>query len=245
MFPPDICSAMDTLLDSTEASSAQATTGFSAETSTAALHTQTGKFDTFVLFPQLPVELRLKIWRLSLPGPRVVLLKQDSFPPTKSFSSPAEIPVALAVCRESRQEALIFYEFAFGVHSLPGEICFDFSIDSILLDCEIVDYEDFLFLEIAESFRKLRSFICCYKYSALFGENAVDAAPLLPSLETLACLNNHVCDYDQRNLIFKDTPAIDELEGGEVTGIQNVLGVTFTYGEIGDHNPAPYNALED
>jgi hypothetical protein len=109
----------------------------------------------------------------------------------------------------------------------------------------IVEYEDFLFLEIADSFGKLRSLICCYKYGALFGENAVDAAPLLPSLERLACLNNHVCDYDQRNLIFKDAPAIDELEGGEVAGIQNVLGVTFIYGEIGDHNPVSYNALED
>jgi hypothetical protein len=237
---------MDTLLDSTEASSAQASTRFSADTHAAAFHTQTGKFDSFILFPQLPVELRLKIWKLSLPGPRVVLLKQDSFPPTKSFRSPAEIPVALAVCRESRQEALIFYEFAFGVHEFPGEICFDFSIDSILLDCETIEYEDFLFLQIADSFRKLRFLICCYTYGALFGENAADAAYFLTSLERLACLNNHVCDYDQRNLIFKDALAIDELDGGEVTGIQNVLGVTFTYGEIGDHIPVPYNnALED
>lgn len=173
-------------------------------------------------------------------------MKQDGS--GTKFNSPAKIPVALAICRESRQEALTFYEFAFGVDSLPGEICFDFSIDSILLDCEILDYEGarFEFLEIASGFNKLRSLICCYYFSTCFGsdEYADEAAAAMPSLERFACLNNHVGNLDQRDLCFQEELAVDELEDGEDSRIQSVLGATFTYGEIEDHNPVPDGVVD-
>ncbi|KAK4683219.1 hypothetical protein QC764_123180 [Podospora pseudoanserina] len=54
--------------------------------------------DEFHLFPFLPAELRLQIWRLAL-SPRVVVL-------TQSFTSPTPPPTLLSVCHESRQESL-------------------------------------------------------------------------------------------------------------------------------------------
>ncbi|KAK0668696.1 hypothetical protein QBC41DRAFT_118932 [Cercophora samala] len=61
--------------------------------------------DEFHLFPLLPAELRLQIWRFSLP-PRVVVLAQSSpYSPT-SFTSPTPPPTLLSVCHESRQESL-------------------------------------------------------------------------------------------------------------------------------------------
>jgi hypothetical protein len=59
---------MGTLLDSTDSHSTKVIEEFSAQTDAAINHTQAKKIDTFDLFPQLPVELRLKIWRFTLPG---------------------------------------------------------------------------------------------------------------------------------------------------------------------------------
>ncbi|KAK4199447.1 hypothetical protein QBC40DRAFT_176377 [Triangularia verruculosa] len=58
----------------------------------------------FPLFRFLPAELRLQIWRLSLP-PRVILLFLDAtYPP--SCTSPTPQPTLLSVCHESRAECL-------------------------------------------------------------------------------------------------------------------------------------------
>ncbi|KAK0712165.1 hypothetical protein B0T21DRAFT_387176 [Apiosordaria backusii] len=61
--------------------------------------------EEFPFFPLLPAELRLQIWRLSLP-PRVVLLSQSSSYPSPTYTSPTPPPILLSVCHESRMETL-------------------------------------------------------------------------------------------------------------------------------------------
>jgi hypothetical protein len=77
----------------------------------------------FYLFPQLPTEIRLKIWPLTLCEPRIVEIRTSDYPANFeliSFSQNKRVsdinwvtkappPAALSVCRESRSEALKVY----------------------------------------------------------------------------------------------------------------------------------------
>ncbi|PMD36902.1 hypothetical protein L207DRAFT_569047 [Hyaloscypha variabilis F] len=83
---------------------------------------------TFPLFTLLPPELRLKIWHLTLPAPRLVPLRYQSstapFTPStpkshRGCTSPALIPITLQINHESRSLALQHYSLSFG---LPGGI---------------------------------------------------------------------------------------------------------------------------
>ena len=60
----------------------------------------------FTLFPNLPAEIRLRIWRHTFPGPRIIvtLRKTDIyiFAPDISHLPPV---LAMSVCYESREEA--------------------------------------------------------------------------------------------------------------------------------------------
>jgi 2EXR family len=95
--------------------------------------------DTQHLFATLPPELRLRIWSLSLPPPRIVtircgsnsILEQDAHPPPPPSGcvSTARIPVNLHTCHESRAEALRTYQLSFGMYRGPGQIFFDFRQD--------------------------------------------------------------------------------------------------------------------
>jgi hypothetical protein len=85
------------------------------------------KLNSFTLFPKLPIELRLKIWRCSFPRGRSIspdsyLTYGDYGPPNfyatavkiKTVESwrdvpPTEFPVALWVNKESRQETSRHY----------------------------------------------------------------------------------------------------------------------------------------
>ncbi|KAH9240674.1 hypothetical protein K456DRAFT_31705 [Colletotrichum gloeosporioides 23] len=87
----------------------------------------------FHLFLKLPVELRVMIWHLSLPRTRIVSIQCST---TSLFemndsswgTSPAIIPANLHTCRESRQEAMRYYNLRFGVAG-PPKIFFNPQID--------------------------------------------------------------------------------------------------------------------
>ena len=69
----------------------------------------------FTLFPKLPIELRLKIWREALPGPRIIEAYYDYHESSDGDISDGVIrinqppPVLLSVCFESREETLRQY----------------------------------------------------------------------------------------------------------------------------------------
>jgi hypothetical protein len=94
----------------------------------------------FTLFPDLPLELRLKIWSFITPGPRIVSIKYKGlsfysigkgFSAAAGWRSPDPVPIVLHICRESRTEALKSYQLAFGSYLHPGRIYFDFSKDTL------------------------------------------------------------------------------------------------------------------
>jgi hypothetical protein len=95
---------------------------------------------SFTLFPQLPAELRIKIWVLSLPDPRIVALNYSHAPFDPSYrtlrdqamrgcTSPTAIPSILHTSREARHEALLFYNLSFNIHHGTAKIFFNPAID--------------------------------------------------------------------------------------------------------------------
>ncbi|TGO08414.1 hypothetical protein BTUL_0210g00070 [Botrytis tulipae] len=83
----------------------------------------------FHCFPNLPIELRKRIWWYSLPGTRVVQLHWAE---GKCWSD-AEQPVALHVCQESRDTALVHYRLAFKSESSLATTYFDYNIDMLCI----------------------------------------------------------------------------------------------------------------
>jgi len=130
----------------------------------------------FTLFPQLPLELRLKIWQTMLPGPRTVniryQMKYDSFngKTISSFTgwtSPDPVPVGLHVCQESREESLKHYQKSFGSYFHASKIYFDFSRDTLRFGADDGSSKNIYLLDIflgggyhgANDVEKVRSMI--------------------------------------------------------------------------------------
>jgi len=98
---------------------------------------------SFTLFPELPFELRLKIWSYIAPGPRVVGInyrnqrvkrrgQNVTFLHNRAgWNSPDPVPVILHICHESRTEGLKSLRTTFGSHWFPGEVYFDFERDTL------------------------------------------------------------------------------------------------------------------
>ncbi|KAL7962728.1 hypothetical protein V8C34DRAFT_161222 [Trichoderma compactum] len=96
--------------------------------------------DKFHPFSRLPTELRLKIWKLSLPSPRLVSVQCGADitafskynPDSAEYAgctSPTRIPVNLQVCTESRTEALKSYQPSLGFFRGDGLVYFNYDID--------------------------------------------------------------------------------------------------------------------
>jgi 2EXR family len=90
---------------------------------------------TFTLFPNLPFELRCLIWETSCES-RTVEIAYDS---EDGFLSSVDPPIALEVCRESRNHLLNNYPLCFGSIYHPPKIRFNFSIDTLYMDNSMED----------------------------------------------------------------------------------------------------------
>lgn len=96
---------------------------------------------TFTLFPTLPPELRLKIWKYALPGPRVVRLSLMEHSNSShrrghekyAIHATSTIPSIIQTNVEGREAALKVYELAFPTQLLHP-VYFDFNQDTIHLD---------------------------------------------------------------------------------------------------------------
>jgi hypothetical protein len=100
----------------------------------------------FQLFPELPAELRIKIWRIALSTPREVEIKCEKLPRSHEernaawFASTTPIPVLLHVCQESRFEALSTYTKAFRTCDSPRYTYVSFERDTIKLFDVVLEY---------------------------------------------------------------------------------------------------------
>lgn len=87
------------------------------------------------MFPNLPFELRLKIWKFTFPGPRNVGIqirfKDFGFGGWMSRKRSPAPPVALQVCHESREEALKCYILSFGTSTHPPTAYYNYKIDTL------------------------------------------------------------------------------------------------------------------
>jgi 2EXR family len=71
-----------------------------------------GLLDRFTLFPNLPAELRLEIWKLALSSPRLIVVSYTSATgegDKRLFVDTPPPAACILVCRESRAEALKIY----------------------------------------------------------------------------------------------------------------------------------------
>jgi hypothetical protein len=85
---------------------------------------------SFTCFNHLPFELRLQVWELALPIPKVVEINL-SF--NKSPFANCPPPALLSVCSESRSVALKQYHASFVSKSFPAGVYIDPHLDTILL----------------------------------------------------------------------------------------------------------------
>jgi hypothetical protein len=102
-----------------------------------------GPLQSFTLFPDLPFELRLKIWGHIAAEPRVVGINYRNqrakrrginitfYHNRAGWTSPDPVPVILHICQESRTEARKYLKTTFGSHWFPGEVYFDFDKDTL------------------------------------------------------------------------------------------------------------------
>jgi hypothetical protein len=100
----------------------------------------------FTCFSKLPTEIRLKIWKNALPGPRIIRMElkhsvrvplkegEKKKPKVTRLISSRPRPVGLHVCRESRIEALKEYELAFPTKTSPAQTYINFAVDTLVLD---------------------------------------------------------------------------------------------------------------
>ncbi|KAG4424790.1 hypothetical protein IFR04_002138 [Cadophora malorum] len=93
---------------------------------------------TFTVFPELPFELRLKIWHCIAQGPRTVTItygsqatrhKGKTISRFDGWGTPEPAPIILHICHESRVEGLKSYQLAFGSHFHAAKIYFNFAAD--------------------------------------------------------------------------------------------------------------------
>ena len=101
---------------------------------------------SFTYFPKLPAEIRLKIWKDALPGPRIIRIQlkfeprqpriegQKKKPQVSRFVASRPPPIGLRVCRESRIEALKEYEIGFPTKTSPAQTYVNYNLDTFVLD---------------------------------------------------------------------------------------------------------------
>jgi hypothetical protein len=98
----------------------------------------------FHLFPNLPSELRLKVWGF-VHSPRTVYIKcrrriDRSRRFADAFISEVAVPATLHICRESRQEALSIYKPHFKTAYSPKCIYISFERDTVKFPDGTLEY---------------------------------------------------------------------------------------------------------
>ncbi|TVY44348.1 hypothetical protein LOCC1_G005864 [Lachnellula occidentalis] len=90
---------------------------------------------SFLRFPKLPTELRAIIWKLTLQARTVEIEWQE----TRGFYTQVGTPVALQVCKDSRDAVISFYPACFGNLMFTPRTAFNFSLDTLYIGIPVHD----------------------------------------------------------------------------------------------------------
>jgi hypothetical protein len=93
-------------------------------------HQDPPSLSAFTVFPNLPLELRILIWQKTL-EPRVVEVTYDE---ETGFTTYSRLPMALQICKESRETVEPLYPCCFGSIFHPSRIRFNFALDTLYID---------------------------------------------------------------------------------------------------------------
>ena len=151
----------------------------------------------FALFPRLPTELRLKIWRQTLPGPRIVEIPSVNIHRRSGWSPVLAGPIALQINHESRQETLSFYKLCFSSpnRTSPGTYI-NFTVDTVFMARNTFGMgaiDDFLAPILAQFGDKIQRLALDQQIWSR--EDALEALSALPKLKWLAITCQHVRAY--------------------------------------------------
>ena len=84
---------------------------------------------TFPQFPKLPTELRAMVWKLTLHSRTIEIEFQEA----RGFYTRVGTPVALRVCRDSRNAVILSYPVCFGNILFEPRTAFNFSLDTLFI----------------------------------------------------------------------------------------------------------------
>lgn len=146
---------------------------------------------SFTLFPKLPTEVRLMIWKMTLPGPRAFELRSNYYFDMRAgdgyATSTDPQPVNLMVCRESRNEALKIYTVIFPAAIATAKCYFDPALDILFLSCgPCYSYSWLLATLTAEALGSIEN-VCMPYYPYFWTWGLLE---ILTGIKTLACPNN-------------------------------------------------------
>ncbi|KAF4624892.1 hypothetical protein G7Y89_g13276 [Cudoniella acicularis] len=172
--------------------------------------------DTFSLFVELPLELRIKIWGNAFPEPRVVPVRYNRH--QKQYTSDAAPPVLLHICTESRDIFLSTYEKLRLSQKYDSAIFVDFSCDTIFFDSLDCSPEGDLSYDLATSLQSHKILSCAidsqvWEVLRVFRYDALSEVKLLRNLKTIALVLRQ--DFDRG---LRETRSIHD--GRETTYVE-------------------------
>ncbi|KAG0650140.1 hypothetical protein D0Z07_2902 [Hyphodiscus hymeniophilus] len=166
-------------------------------------------------FENLPSELRIKIWKYMLPGPRVVSVRFDRG--AKEYTSSTAPPILLRTCPESRTVALEMYTNLVLSPKYTSSVFVDFDIDTIFFDSLDCSPQGDLSYDLATSPHKDRVLSCAidvqlWEVLRVFRYESLSELQWMRNLKTVALIMPKDTGMNRRTV-----------EGGE--GGRVVVGV--------------------
>ncbi|KAI0525437.1 hypothetical protein F5B22DRAFT_341316 [Xylaria bambusicola] len=187
------------------------------------------EMDTFAQFPDLPAELRIKIWQFAIPETRAVVIKSpysrrtsptslDKVLPqgldaSETWYSTTTVPALLHVNAEARHEALKHYSLSLGVGKAEPRVYVDFNRDTLFFgDSELTPECSTLWTK-TKDFEKI-------EHLAIVPESAWRAIQWTKDVD-LASLQTLIFVHDTEKTKLGRLPqlVVDELSGTRV-GLQ-------------------------